>query len=432
MRQPAEARAHAASIRIKAIALESGISQLRHDDASDLSRRTPQRPAIRWREFTMTARVCYYLGTFEDWGGASRALLNFVVRIDRRKFEPLVVVTQSGKLVNTLAAKGIESAIRPKHDWDGNPFRYALNVARSAAFLLRRRVDLVHMNIGSLGWKPPEVLAARLLRIPVVMHFHMVDPEPTPFIKYAKQIVAVSQYVARHSGFGTRHVAAIHNISDLERFTRGRSIRDELGLACGDLVVGFLGHVKRLKGIELFLRLTEELDRPDVKFLIAGEIMETDPAFSARFREITTCNPRVRYLGYRTDPENIYATADVLIMPTQCEEACAMVLFETAAAKKPIIASRTGGTPEIIQDGMNGLLFDREDFDTLKRHTCWLLDHPEERLRLGNKAFEIVRNRFTDQPVRELERIYMEALNGNGSPAEGDEELTRLSGADFK
>lgn len=380
----------------------------------------------------MAARICYYLGTYEDWGGASRALLNFVVRVDRYKFDPLVVVTERGALIDTLTEKGIETAIYPKRDWNGNPFRFALDVMRSLSFLRHHRIRLIHMNIGSLGWKPPEVVAARLLRIPVIMHFHMVDPDPTPFIKHAEYIIAVSEYVATHSQFGTRRVRAIHNLSDLARFTRGRSIRDELGLAASDLVVGFLGHVKRLKGIDLFLRLANEIERPDVKFLIAGEMMETDPAFAAHFNAVTTCNPRVRYLGYRTDPENIYATADLLIMPTQCEEACAMVLFETAAAKKPIIASRTGGTPEIIQDGINGLLFDRDDFDMLKHHTCWLLDHPEERLRLGNTAFEVVQRRFTDQPVRELERIYAEALNGNGSPSEGDQELTPIPGADSK
>lgn len=380
----------------------------------------------------MAARVCYYLGTYEDWGGASRALLNFVVRVNRDKFDPLVVVTERGALIDTLSQKGIATAIYPKHDWNGNPFKFALDVMRSMSFLRHHKVRLIHMNIGSLGWKPPEVIAARALRIPVIMHFHMVDPDPTPFIKHAQYIIAVSEYVAAHSQFGTCRVKAIHNLSDLARFTRGRSVRDELGLADSDLVVGFLGHVKRLKGIDLFLRLAEEIERPDVKFLIAGEMMETDPAFAARFNEVTKSNPRVRYLGYRTDPENIYATADLLIMPTQCEEACAMVLFETAAARRPIIASRTGGTPEIIQDGINGLLFDREDFDTLKRHTCRLLDHPEERLRLGNMAFKVVQDRFTDQPVRELERIYAEALKGNDSPADGDRELTPLSGADFK
>lgn len=403
-----------------------------------VSTASPRRPAsVRVRStetwsMSVTRRVCYYLGTYEDWGGASRALLNFVMRVDRDKFEPLVVVTQKGKLIGTLAEKGIETAVCPKRDWDGNPVRFALNVVRSISFLLRHKVDLIHLNGGSLGWKPPELIAARLLRIPVLMHYHIVDPNPTPFLKYVGGVVAVSRYVAEHSSFGAKRVAVVHNISNLGRFTRGRSIRSELGFDDSDLVVGFLGQVKSIKGIDLFLRLAEEIDRPDVKFLIAGEIKDADPMFVARFKEAVARNPRVNFVGYRTDPENIYASADVLVMPSQWEEPCAMVLFESAAAKKPIIASRTGGTPEIIQDGVNGLLFDRDNFDALKRHTSRLLDHAEERQTLGSKALEVVQQSFTDQPVHELERFYAEALDGTGAPAARQQHGTGLSGAELK
>ena len=106
-------------------------------------------------------------------------------------------------------------------------------------------------------------------------------------------------------------------------------------------------------------------------------------------------------------------------------------MYETGA-RLPLIASRTGGTPEIIQDGVNGLLFDHEDYETLKRLTCRLLDHPEEREALGRRAFEIVQQHFTDQPVRELERFYAETLAEAGAPSAGREQAADLSGADFK
>lgn len=380
----------------------------------------------------MSKRICYYLGTYEDWGGASRALLNFIVRVDRDKFDPLVVVTQTGTLMSRLAERGIATAICPKRDWNGNPFKFAVDITRSIAFLLRQRVDLIHLNGGSLGWKPPELLAARLLRIPVLIHYHIVDTDVMPFLKYAQAIIAVSRYVAEHSAFGKRRTAVVHNIADVARFAHGQSIRDELGFGADDIVVGFLGQIKSIKGIDLFLRLAAEIDRPDVKFMIAGEIKDADPAFVNRFKEAVTQNPRLNFVGYRTDAENIYESADILIMPSQWEEPCAMVLFESAAAKKPIIASRTGGTPEIIQDGVNGLLFDRADFETLKRHTCWLIDHPAERAALGQKAFEVVEQDFTRRPVLELERVYAETLGGFHAPPPRTRQHAALSGSEFK
>lgn len=365
----------------------------------------------------MTTRICYYLGTYEDWGGASRALLNFVVRVDRSKFEPLVVVTQAGTLIARLAERGIATTVCPKRDWNGNPFRFAADIARSIAFLRRHKVGLIHLNGGSLGWKPPELIAAKLLGIPVLMHYHIAAATVTPFVKYVRRIVAVSRYVAEYSPFGARPVSVVHNIADVARFAHGHSIRAELGFADHDVVIVFLGQIKRIKGIEMFLRLAATIDRADVKFVIAGEIRDSDADFVTRFKAAVAENSRVHYVGFRTDAENLYASADILVMPSQWEEPCAMVLFESAAARKPLIASKTGGTPEIIHDGVNGLLFEREDFDTLLRHTLRLIDDPAERAALGHRAFEVVEQNFTLQPVRELERVYLETLDGPGGPS---------------
>jgi len=358
----------------------------------------------------MRRRICYFLGTYEDWGGASRALLNFIVRVDRQKFDPLVVVTKPGKLLDKLAELGIATAVRPKQDWNGNPFKFVLDVFQAIAFLREQKVDLIHLNGGSLGWKPPELIAARILGTPVLMHYHIVSNSVTPFLRFVQGVIAVSRFVAEHTPFGGKSISVVHNIADVARFGHGRSIRQELGFAESDIVIGFLGQIKSIKGVEMFLRLPAALDNPKVKFMIAGETKDKDPEFIARFNAAVAANPAINYVGFRSDPENIYASADILVMPSQWEEPCAMVLFESAAARKPIIASRTGGTPEIIQDGVNGLLFERDDFAALVRHIRQLIDHPAERAALGERAYQAVEKSFIQAPVQKLEHLYLETL----------------------
>ena len=56
----------------------------------------------------MKIRIGYFIGTHQDWGGASRALLNFVRRIDRNRFQPIVLVTKRGPLIDQLESDGIE------------------------------------------------------------------------------------------------------------------------------------------------------------------------------------------------------------------------------------------------------------------------------------------------------------------------------------
>jgi len=113
-------------------------------------------------------RVGYFLGTFEDWGGASRALLNFVKSIDRKKFTPVVVLTKEGKLSADLRELGIEFTFFPKHELSWNIFSNVYNVVCSAKFLKVHRFDIVHLNYGSTEWKSPVVLAAKWTNVPIV------------------------------------------------------------------------------------------------------------------------------------------------------------------------------------------------------------------------------------------------------------------------
>jgi glycosyltransferase involved in cell wall biosynthesis len=320
------------------------------------------------------------------------------------------VLNRQGSLAAKLNELGLETVVIEKRDWCNRPIKYLGDIIRSMSFLRKHRIDLIHLNAGALGWKPPELIAAKLLKIPVLMHFHITTKNVTPFIRFANGIVAVSKNVADNSDFGSHPTRVVHNIADIDRFSNGKSIRDELGFDESDIIIGFLGQIKRIKGIELFLKLKSTISDPRVKYLIAGEIKDPDAAFRDEFSDQVSKDPSIKYVGYRTDPENIYATADILVMPSQWEEPCAMVLFETAAAQKPIIASRTGGTPEIIMDGINGLLFDKQDFDTLAHHVRRLIDNPEERSLLGRKAREVVEQHFTMSPVHQMERIYLETV----------------------
>src|SRR5438093_248301 len=113
----------------------------------------------------MSIRIGYFIGTYEDWGGASRALLNFVRRIDRNRFQPVVVVTKRGQLVDQLDNERIEWLVWPTHDRGRNPLRYLADIWRAASFFRRHALHVLHINFGTIGWKPAEVLAARLLRI---------------------------------------------------------------------------------------------------------------------------------------------------------------------------------------------------------------------------------------------------------------------------
>lgn len=355
----------------------------------------------------MRVTIGYFLGTHEDWGGASRALLNFVRQIDRTRFRPIVVVTKQGTLTERLQREGIESLVWSTHDRGPNFIAYAAAIGRAARFLRTQGIQILHMNYGTVGWKAAEILAARILRIPIINHLHLAIEQPSSFIRYSSRVVAVSQYVAEHSESLGAPKCVIHNISDLERFGNGASLRQELGYGDSDVIVAFLGQLIRVKGLEMFIDVAMRIADPRAKFVIAGPLRNTQGAYTEdEVKALVGRDPRIRYLGFRTDIENLYATSDVIVMPSQWDEPCAMVLFEAAAAGKPVVATATGGTAEILRDGETGYLVERHDLEGMTAQVARLVQDHELRNRLGDAASQLARRSLAVEPVRQLEELY--------------------------
>lgn len=361
--------------------------------------------------------VAYFLGTYEDWGGASRALLNFVRTVDRQRFHPVVVLTKPGNLSAKLATEGIDHVFWQKHDRTRNIVGFGVNVLRAMRFFRKHGFDLLHVNHGAIGWKPAELLAARLTGIPVVDHLHITDTEPSSFLKYCSVVVCVSKYILdRLNAFGVPK-RVVHNVSDLSRFGHGRDLRQELGYVSGEILVLYMGQMIRQKGIEMFIAMARRIANPDVRFLMAGAIRDTVGAYSeTEVADLVARDPRLRYLGYRTDAENLYATADIMVMPSQWEEPCAMILFESAAAGKPIVATATGGTPEIVRPEETGFLVERDDIDGMKTYVERLINDRALRERIGLCAREIAATEYAVQPISRMEAIYDSLLSGQGRP----------------
>jgi glycosyltransferase involved in cell wall biosynthesis len=355
----------------------------------------------------MTVAIGYFLGTHEDWGGASRALLNFVRRIDRARFRPVVLVTKLGPLADRLKGEGIECVAWRTHDRGRNLVRYAWEIALAARFFRAHALDLIHFNYGTIGWKPAEVLAARALRIPIINHLHLATEKPSSFIGYSSAVVTVSQYVADHSDSMGASKRVVHNISDIERFGNGQSLRPELGYAQSDIIVAFLGQMIRVKGLEMFIDVAARITDPRVRFIVAGPLRDTQGAYTeSEVKALVARDPRIRYLGYRTDVENLYATSDVIVMPSQWDEPCAMVLFEAAAAGKPVVATATGGTAEILRQGETGYLVERRDVDGMTSCVSRLVADDSLRQEMGQAAWRRARQSLAIEPVRQLEDLY--------------------------
>jgi glycosyltransferase involved in cell wall biosynthesis len=259
------------------------------------------------------------------------------------------------------------------------------------------------------------MLAAKILGIPVITHYHVVVQRPGPFVRYSKAIAAVSEYTAVNSEPKRVPKIIVHNSVNLERFDEAEDIRAKLGFTSNDVVVSFFGQIRTIKGIDLFIRMAHRIRGDHIKFLIAGDCRNPEKFEGAyteeRLRAEIGGDPRMHYVGYRTDIQDLYRSSDIIVMPSRWGEPFGLINIEAGASFKPIVSTRDGGIPEIIRHGENGFLVEREDLEGLIHYTKLLVEKETLRVSMGKRARQIVEERFTHQPVKILESAYERLLH---------------------
>jgi spore coat protein SA len=146
-----------------------------------------------------------------------------------------------------------------------------------------------------------------------------------------------------------------------------------------------------------------------------GRTMRETPFMGQFRRELDQAPSRVVLTGFipPADMPRAYLLGDVFVGPSQIEEGLGLVFLEAAAAGLPIIATGQGGIPEVVADGVNGLLLRRkDDVDELAAKIIGLLEDAPLRKRLGQRGRERVEADFTWEKIaRNLEGFYDEVLS---------------------
>jgi glycosyltransferase involved in cell wall biosynthesis len=354
--------------------------------------------------------VCFFTLSAGDWGGASRVLFTNLRLMDRDRLEPLLLLPRTGPIEDELKQRGLRYHLWGRLTEPGNPLAYLRSFIRAWRFFRRERVDVVHVN-GSNFWRPAELLAARMLRIPIIAHYHVINARPGPFMKLCRAAISVSRYTADQSLPATLPKPVIYNSISLARFDAGRSLREELGLSPDQVVVAFLGQIREIKGVADFIAMARKLPDPSARFLIAGECRDPKQ-FPGSYSEqdleaMAAGDTRIRYIGYVKDVENVYQTADIVVVPSRWQEPLGLINLEAGACRKPIVATRVGGIPEVVEDGVNGYLVEPCDVDTLAARVGTLIADPALRARMGEAGRLRVERDFTTAPLREFETLLL-------------------------
>jgi len=370
----------------------------------------------------VVARVLY-LHHVGELSGAEGSLRLLMRHVDRARVEPLFAGPARGAFPAALTADGI-----PTVPLAFGPLRRVGAVLGVTARLVRlvraRRIDLLHANGPQTN--VPAAFAGRLTGVPVIWHARnliagdMWDIDRA-LARLATRIVCNAEAIRRRfaGSHGWDRAVTIVNAVDIREFHPGvprEAFRRELGIADETPLIGIVGRIGLGKGHAHFVDAAVRLlaDGLDAHFAIVGDPLFAEDAWRAdvlrRIVKDAGRDDRIHFVGYRRDVPVVMRGLDVLVLASDAEP-CGRVLFEAMASGTAIVATDTGGTPEIVRDGREGLLVPPRDPAALAGAIAALAADPARRARLGAGGVARVAARFTiERYVEQVLAVYDAAL----------------------
>jgi glycosyltransferase involved in cell wall biosynthesis len=288
----------------------------------------------------------------------------------------------------------------------------AWSVLRLAWYIRRHGIEVIHT-----ADRPRDaavcVFLSRITPAKCIVHVHVgFNPDwmrgtLQRSIRKADALIAISDFVAdtlREAGCDPSSVYVVLNGIEPERWVPGHgreAIRKELGIDDATPVVVTVCRLFRSKGVsEVVNALYDVRDEvPSAVLLVVGQEMEGGylDELKALVRD-RGLSERVQFLGRRNDVPALMAASDVYAMPSEYEP-FGLVYAEAMAMELPIVALDNGGTIEVVEHGMNGLLSAPGDAEALAANLRTLLVDPARRAAFGASGRRRVEEMFTTQKM---------------------------------
>ena len=353
-------------------------------------------------------------------GGLENGLVNLIAGLDPSRFEHIVFTLRGlGPNVDRLPRERVRVECLDKQH--GSRFQ----VTALARAIRKFKPDIVH----SRNWAAIEAVAAgRLAGACALVHSEhgleagVTAEEPWRRICFrrlsyelASRIFSVSYQLrdlhAKRTGFPAHKISVIHNGVDGGRFFPDAAVRvrvrRELGLANEEFCLGCVGNLLPVKDHMTLLRAVEAFAErcQSWRLLLIGEGPER-----SKLEEYVRAHPawsaRVQFVGSSSRVPELLRALDVYVLPS-IAEGISNSLLEAMSAGLPVVATATGGNPEVVVDGESGLLFPVGDCGKLAEHLVRLEARPEVRAHLAQQAMRRILQEFSiDSMIQKYDSLY--------------------------
>lgn len=357
-------------------------------------------------------------------GGCERDLTKLAIGLDRSVFEPHVAFFQpEGIRRSELEAAGVPLLHLPVPSFLSTaPLKGGLVLFD---YIRRHRIRLVQsFDVPLSIFTPPW---ARLARVPAIVNSQLsyrtlVSPGRRRLLRWNDRLchrvvvncTAMWKHLAGDEGVPEDKLFLSYNGIDTAVFHPGpRMVPAVLGSA--NLVIGCISALRPEKRIDLLIRSFAEVTRktPGAMLLLVGSGSEL-PRLVALTAELGIAS-RVVFQPATQDVASWLHAIDVFVLASE-SEAFSNALLEAMACGCCVVGSAVGGTPELIEDGVRGLLFPAADQAALTSHLLTLVQRPELRQRLADAAvIHATQNLSIEAAIQRMSGFYEELLSTHGA-----------------
>lgn len=355
-------------------------------------------------------------------GGAENVLLRLLDNLDPNLFEPSVASPDQGPLTAELESRDIRvfygfpspRLLKVRRMSVGAnkaaaflyPFDMLTTIIRLAWLISRKRFDIVLTNSAKADIYGS--LAGYIARRPVVWRLHdIVGPEAFSRFNillfkvtashFAKRVLAVSEATRKAfiaQGLSADKVRCVYNGVDLSSPTPkpDSTIREEYSLDPSAPVAAMIGRLVHWKGPDTFIRAAAAVSRkiPEARFLLVGDAIFGEQSYVEELKNLADelgLGEKLVFTGFRSDIPEIMASADIIVHASILPDPLPTVLLEAMAQSKPVIGARAGGVPEIIEEGVTGIVFAPGNVSRLAEAMEQLLGDREKAASMGAEGF---------------------------------------------
>ncbi len=317
-----------------------------------------------------------YLANSEHVGGGNRSLLSMVQKVKEKGHEILIFVPAEGDFTSLLKAKNFQYKVVNHRLGQFSKSAFFLRLLQYIKALKSFSPDILHAN--DLYCYFIASFVAKILKVPIICHirFSVEEESVKHYMRILPEVIIFNSYYMKNLFLNKNpdfscsvRNEVVYNFFDPSEYycPQQREILRERWRVGDCFLVGMIGNFSPQKGHDTYLYMAKKLLKSscDFRFVIVGKDLDPSKKNEERIKKLIkslSIEDYIIWLGYQKDVGKILSALDVLVVPS-IYEPFGRVAVEGLLAGLPVVASRTGGLIEILEDAPYGFLVDRNNYN---------------------------------------------------------------------